>query len=409
VVAARDRVTIAALATFFVVVQFYTSFAALSPTPPVGYVFASRMGAALLVALLALSAIACAVRLLQDRAPLPAPSRAALVAWIGSALLASVLGLDPWSGVQVVLVMLLGAAFHVALVRYYTLPGAARTLLAAYLWTGLAASIAALGMLALRTPAALYSYNHGRAAGLFVTANQCAAYSVVLAFTALGVALSTAGRLRVLAVCTSLAALVTLAATFSQAGVLGAAVAAIFFALASGARRAAAGIAAVLALGAIVLALRPLGGHDPADTFDRLRTWRSGIRVAELFPLTGVGPMAYWRVYPSIRPPNSDPPGTFGALHPHDAYISLAGETGIVGLIAAGYGWWRIGGAIREAWRRRSPRERALSIGICAGLCAALVQGIFDTIGIVQMCFVWIPTTALALAAAEHGLPEARP
>jgi O-antigen ligase len=94
-------------------------------------------------------------------------------------------------------------------------------------------------------------------------------------------------------------------------------------------------------------------------------------------------------------------------LHPHDAYLSLAGETGIVGLIAAGYGWWRIGAAIREALRRRMPRERMLAIGVCAGLCAALVQGIFDTVGIVQMCFVWIPYTALALAAAEHGLPLA--
>lgn len=404
---AADRVTVAALATFFVVVQFYTSFAALSPTPPVGYVFASRAGAAFLVALLALAAGACAVRLVRDRLPQPAPSRAALVAWIGAALLASLLGFDPFSGVQVVCVMLLGAAFHVALVRYYTLSGAAGVLIAAYLWTGLAASIAALAMLALRVPPALFSYNHGRAAGVFVTANQCAAYEILLMYVALGVAFSAAGRLRALAICTGLAALVALVATFSQAGVLGAAAGAVFFALASGARRTAAALGAVLAAGAIVLALRPVGGHDPADTFDRLRTWRSGVRVAELFPLTGVGPMAYWRVYPSVRPPNGDPPGTFGALHPHDAYLSLAGETGIVGLIAAGYGWWRIGAAIREALRRRTPRERMLAIGVCAGLCAALVQGIFDTVGIVQMCFVWIPYTALALAAAEHGLPLA--
>jgi hypothetical protein len=34
-------------------------------------------------------------------------------------------------------------------------------------------------------------------------------------------------------------------------------------------------------------------------------------------------------------------------------------------------------------------------------LLATLVQGLFDTVGIVQMTYVWIPYTALALAAAD--------
>jgi hypothetical protein len=33
----------------------------------------------------------------------------------------------------------------------------------------------------------------------------------------------------------------------------------------------------------------------------------------------------------------------------------------------------------------------------------------FDTIGIVEITFVWIPYTALALSAAEFGLPYDRP
>jgi len=35
-----------------------------------------------------------------------------------------------------------------------------------------------------------------------------------------------------------------------------------------------------------------------------------------------------------------------------------------------------------------------------------LVQGIFDTVGVVEMSFVWIPYTGLALAAARIGFPE---
>jgi O-antigen ligase len=111
--------------------------------------------------------------------------------------------------------------------------------------------------------------------------------------------------------------------------------------------------------------------------------------------------MAYWRVYPEVRPPNGDLPGTFGALHPHDAYLSLAGETGALGLVAAGYGWVRFGRAAARGLRLHAGPGGRLSLGVCAGLLAVLVQGIFDTIGVVDMAFVWIPYTALALAAAE--------
>jgi O-antigen ligase len=110
--------------------------------------------------------------------------------------------------------------------------------------------------------------------------------------------------------------------------------------------------------------------------------------------------MAYWRVYPAIRPPNGDLPGTFGALHPHDAYLSLAGETGLIGLAAFAYGWLRVARSAASSLASRLPRERLLALGIAAGLVAVLVQGIFDTVGVVQMSFVWIPYTGLLLAAA---------
>jgi hypothetical protein len=60
---------------------------------------------------------------------------------------------------------------------------------------------------------------------------------------------------------------------------------------------------------------------------------------------------------------------------------------------------------VRAELAAAPPAARRLTLAICAGLVATLVQGLFDTIGIVQMTFVWIPYTALALAAAESGLP----
>jgi O-antigen ligase len=391
----------AALATVFVVVQFYTSLAALAPTPPVGYVFATPPVAAGLLAVLLAATFVLLVRLTLDRAAPAGASRGLLAAWIGSAALCGLLGFDPLSSAQVVGIMLVTGVFAVALVRYYDEPRVAATLLGAYLAAGLLASLGGLIMFVSRRPAALWALNHGRAAGPFVTANQFAAFLIAFIFVAAGAALARRGALRALAAGAGAVALVALAATFSLAGWLGALAAALYLALALGARRVAAGVALCGAVALLALTVRPAAGHNPADTFDRLRIWRSGVRVAELFPLWGVGPMAYWRVYPEIRPPNGDPPGTFGALHPHDAYLSLAGETGAVGLAACGYGWWRFVRAIRPALRVAPPARRKFALGVCAALVAVLVQGVFDTIGIVEMAFVWIPFTALALAAAR--------
>ncbi len=400
------NVAVPALSVFFVVVQFYTSFAALSPTPPVGYLFTTRTSAGGLVAALAVAAAILGVQLARERALFGrSPSHALLGAWLGSALLSSLLGLDPASGLAVTAVMALAACFHLALVREFGRPGVAAAVLGPYLVAGTAASAAGLAMAALRLPAPLSALNHGRAAGVFVTANQFAAFALAFGFVALGAALGARGALRALAALGAASAVLALAATVSVAGLLGAAVGGMFYSFALGARRAAAGIAIVVVLsGAAVLARPAAFAHNPADELSRLRFWEAGLRVAALFPLTGAGPMAYWRVYPAIRPPDGDPPGTFGALHPHDAYLSLAGETGLVGALAFLYGWTRFVRAMRTLLRARPPRARRFALGVCAALIAVLVQGIFDTIGIVQMCFVWIPYTALALAGASAGL-----
>ncbi len=242
---------------------------------------------------------------------------------------------------------------------------------------------------------------------MFVTANQFAAFLIAFLFVALGCAFALQGWPQRVGAVAALAAVAALIGTVSVAGLLGAVVAGIFYAALLGARRIAFGLAAVVLAGGILLAVRPVAAHDPADRFDRLRIWQAGARVATLFPATGVGPMAYWRVYPAIAPPSGDPPGTFGALHPHDVYLSLAGETGIVGLAALVFGAVTFVRAIRADVRARSAPERRFVLGVCAALVAVLVQGLFDTVGIVEMTFVWIPYAGLALAAARWGLGRA--
>jgi len=416
--AVRARTVGPALALYFVAVQFYASLAALSPTPPVGYAFLGRTGAALLAAALALAAVTCAVALAREgsfaalvrvRALTDASSsRDILAAWIGAALLSSLLGLDPLSGLQVVASMLLGACFHLALVRFYRRPRVAATLLAAYLWTGLLASLLGIAMVLTHVPAGLYAMANGRAAGLFLNANQFAEFLDLFVLVALGVALGerSASR-RLLGLGGAVAGAAALLLTFSRESLAGAAVGAIFLLFVLGRRRAAGVLAALTLAAGFVLALRPFPHHDPSDSFSRLRTLESGLRAALLFPLTGVGPVTYWRVYPAIRPVNGADPGTFAALHPHDVYLSLAGELGLVGLAAAGFGWTRFIAVMRRRWHGAAQADRALAAGVCAGFVALAVSGVFDTIAIVQMTFIWIPYSALALAALDAPVSPA--
>jgi O-antigen ligase len=405
----RDFAVAAVLAIFFVVVQFYTSLAALSPTPPVGYVFAGPAAAALLVATLVVTALAAFALTARLRAPDDTTLPFVLACWIGATVLSALAGIDPPLGLAVAGMMLLSGCFGLGLVRAYARPPVAAWVVGAYLWTGALAAAAGLVMLVTHRPAALWALNNGRAAGPFVTANQFAAFLIVYVCVAAGAACGTVrSGMRALALGGALLGSLALALTFSAAGWLGALAGALFFSFALGARRIAVGLLALGAVCLLIFVLSPVAGrHNPAELSSRLRTWQAGVRVAELFPLTGAGPMAYWRVYPEIRPPAGEPPGSFGALHPHDVYLSLAGELGLAGCVLVAAGWWRLAGALRSALREAPPASKRFALGICAGFVAVLVQGIFDTVGVVQIAFVWIPFGGLALGAAAHGLGEA--
>jgi O-antigen ligase len=392
-----------ALAIFFVAVQFYTSLESLAPTPQFGYAFLGFRGALAFATAIVLAGLACIVALVRRRVAIArtAYGSVALV-WIVSTALSSLAGIDPGSGLQIVAMMVLCAGFGCALVAWYDDPGVASAVMRAYLFVCGFAALAGIVMELARVPHALYASSYGRAAGFFVTANQFAEFAEFFAFVALGIALGAREpRMRVLGACAAVAGFGALALTFSRECYLGAAVAACFLAWTLGKRRVAGGIAFLTLVAAVVVVAHPLPHHDPSDSFSRLRTLDAGWRVATLFPLTGVGPMAYFRVYPAIAPVNGAPPGTFGALHPHDVYVSLAGELGLVGLAAVVWGWARIGGSLAASLRARPPRERVVTLGVCAALVAGFVSGLFDTIGVVQMMFVWLPYAALAVASAR--------
>lgn len=98
--------------------------------------------------------------------------------------------------------------------------------------------------------------------------------------------------------------------------------------------------------------------------------WREAIHIIEDFPLLGIGPNNYADVgiHYRIKP--------IGGAYPHNCYLHMAAEIGLLGLFAF---LWIIGRFFRLSILKVSKAGSPLLFGITAGLLAFLVHSFFDT------------------------------
>ena len=396
----------AAVAWVFLAIGCYTLLAPIDGPVAVGAAVLSRSAATVLAASIVVAAIVAAMSLRgQLRDARLATSRIALGAWFAALCVTAIVGFDPARSFSMIGLALCAAAVHLAIVRWWRAPGVA----AAVLWTAVCGlfglALIALAMQISHHPAAVYATNLGRATGLFVTPNQCAAWLIPFSALAAGVALS--ARRATARWCAAVAAVtggLTLLATFSFGGWFGGAAAFVVATWWLGRRALSGTVAAlVLALALAAVFLPGLTHHRSSERFVRLDAMRAGLHVAAVFPLLGVGPLAYPVVYPAFRVPSTTEDAVIGE-HPHDLMISLLADTGVAGVAAIVFGWWQLGRAILAGYRRADARSRRLVACICAGLIGRFVHGFVDLVGVLELAFVWIPFAAIALAAAREGL-----
>jgi O-antigen ligase len=181
---------------------------------------------------------------------------------------------------------------------------------------------------------------------------------------------------------------------------MGFAAAIAFFVFASGSVRRRYAPLILLAGLAVVLVVFN-AHHNPAENYTRLSIWQAGLDIVRRFPLTGVGPFDFARIYPLVRLPDGD----LSAFHAHSFLLTIFAEMGVVGVIAVLAAWWRFGVALAERVRGASPVHATLALAVAAGLAGTWVQGLIDTVSVV-IFGVWLPSMALALAVAQHGLGE---
>jgi O-antigen ligase len=398
------RLAPAVLALTHAVVPLFPSFISLTSVAFPGVSLLPRPAVLGVLAWAVFAALYCLVLPLWYRQRGSAPLLLPIAAWYASALISSFLGFDPAAGLLFVGIFALSALWHFGIMRFYGDPHVAVAIYWGYMLSGLLAAAAAVVMVLARAPAALYTIGHGRAIGTFILPGELAAYLVI--FLPIAYALTRVARspaLRAVAWAGGIVGLVALALTYSRAGWMGFA-AAVAFVVAAQTRRlrhGATAAAIVIGVGVAAVLLLFNAHHNPSEDYTRISIWQAAIAIIDRFPLTGVGPFDFSRLYAVVRAPDGDAT----AFHAHSLYLTFFAELGLVGLGVFVWMVWTFATALRERLRAAKPEAGLLALAATAGLVGVAVQGLIDTMSIV-IFGLWMPTMALALAAAKDGLGE---
>ncbi|MDQ2865564.1 MAG: O-antigen ligase family protein [Candidatus Eremiobacteraeota bacterium] len=395
---------IPALVAVYACVPLFPSFITFTSVAFPGVSIVPLPWALAILSLMVVLCIGGTVALLAPPREWP-PVLTALCGWCGCGLLASVLGFNPHDGIVFTGILVLGIVWFCTVMRYYAEPGVARAIYWSYVVSGLAACALAILMVVTRHPAAQYTIGHGRAIGTFILPGELAGYLIV--FLPLTFALGIVAEKRPLRIAARVACAlgaIAMVMTFSRTGWMGLASAVAFLAAARARfRNAAFPVAAGIVAAALLLVLLAFNAHhDPSENYTRLSIWQTAAAVIDRFPLTGVGPFGFSRLYAILRLPDGDAT----AFHAHSVYLTVLAELGIVGLSALVWTFWSFAAELRRRLRVARPDAQLLALAIAAGLIGTLVQGLIDTVSVV-IFGLWFPTLALALAAARSGAGDA--
>jgi O-Antigen ligase/Lipopolysaccharide-assembly, LptC-related len=277
--------------------------------------------------------------------------------------------------------------------------GARRRWLALYFASGIVATVFAIALTLTRHPPAAFAYQHGRAAGTFLQPNEFGGYLLFL--VPLGLAqLGATPLLRRLGVSAAVVGVVGLALSVSRAAWLGLIVGLFVLVWRFGRRAVFVYVgAAAIALFLGTTTFRDVQ-HDPSENASRITVWRGAARMAERFALTGVGPIAFSRVYPMLKEPDA----AVDEVHAHDLPLNVLVENGILGFAAF---VWAVVAGVRaaRATGKRIPagdRERSLLFyGLCAAFIASAIQNVLDVVS-TFVFLLWWPMLGIMTSLAPQ-------
>lgn len=327
-----------------------------------------------------------------------------LLAMIATATLAGIVGVSLRAGAFEILSEIGDFILFVAIYYRMSDDRLRRALLVCFFIGGIIATVFGIALTLTRHPPEMFAYQHGRAAGTFLQPNEFGGY--LLFFITLGLAqVGAPPLLRRLGFTAAAIGIVALALAVSRAAWLGLIVGLPILVWRLG--RRAVIVYAVAAVATLVLGTTTFRdvAHDPSENTSRIAVWQGALRMAERFALTGVGPLGFSKVYPSLKQPEA----AVDEVHAHDLPLNVLVENGVLGLAAF---LWAVVAGVREALRTRArlesdDRERMLLFyGIAAAFIASAVQNVLDVVS-TFVFLLWWPMLGLMLSLApakqSHG------
>jgi O-antigen ligase len=156
------------------------------------------------------------------------------------------------------------------------------------------------------------------------------------------------------------------------------------------------------------VASEPAAGEAEGPPEYREHIWRTTLRIAQDYPLTGIGVHNTRYLYDSYKDETSV---ESQVPHAHNNYIQLVVERGVVGLAAFAFFVFALLRLFIRGYRRaRSPTVRVLGLAGIGATVGFLVEGFFEyTFGDYEiMAILYALAGALVAASrAEEGPPKA--
>jgi len=107
---------------------------------------------------------------------------------------------------------------------------------------------------------------------------------------------------------------------------------------------------------------------------ERIWGWQEAFSIIGDFPVFGTGPNTYTEIIPKYSI------SKISGCYPHNCYLHIAAETGILGLLAFLLVLWKFfKQGFKVVLSRINDNEALLLLGVMAGVLATLVQSFFDT------------------------------
>ncbi|MDR7402354.1 MAG: lipid-A-disaccharide synthase-related protein [Armatimonadota bacterium] len=252
----------------------------------------------------------------------------------------------------------------------------------------------------------------GRAELPALSVNPLGTTLMIACVLSLGLAMTSAGAVRLLAAATGATSVLALALTYSRGSWVGAAAGVVALLVMVRGRWVAPALVSLAAAAAVWVVLFPSAGpgivqraatiFNPAANEDRLALARAALAIFRDHPLVGTGMNTFWMVHPDYVVVDAIP-----RAFAHNIILNAAAEGGLVGLaalvaviagaLAAGYRWRRAA-ATRE--------ERILAAAVLAAFVGLLVREQFDgTIMTVNVAAGFWMLVAVQAAFSQHRQP----